>query len=294
MSPPIKLLLSLERRDGLGVTDLGRWDLTLPALFAIQDGLITRWLEGQIPSSAQLSLSVPHVVRQASWDCALFVKANDKRRLELFFRRYSAVDDIGTLILKIEVLQAVTSLRVHAEALLEAVISTSYLREDAKVTSHPLTGQMLKVESGDKLVPFRFGSLTGRWKGVKPDDLADFMRESRLIDARTFVSTILSRTSVDALDLSPLDDALVHLARTGDFSTFRTLVERWNNKQHVLVDFSDPKTIVFPDEAVGYEVAVNWCLQYLQSVYELEEGVREFLARHDSIPLTPPFNSSIL
>lgn len=293
MPPPIKLFLSLERRDRSGVTDLGQWDLTLPALFAIQDGVISTWLAGRIPSSAQLSLSVPHAVRQASWDAALFIKENDKR-LENFLKKCAAVKDIAGLIFKIEVLQAVTSLRVHAEALLEAVNSTSYLSEDAKKATHPLTGQISKADTGAELVPFRFGSLTGRWKGVKPDDLADFMRESRLIDARTFVSTILTRSNVEALDTRPLDDALVHLARTGDFSTFRNLVEGWNSKQHVLVDFSDPQTIVVPDGATGYDVAVDWCRQYLQSVYELEQGVQEFLSSRDSIPLTPPFNSSIL
>jgi hypothetical protein len=286
MPPPIKLLLSLEKRDRSGVSDLGQWDLTLPALFAIQDGVVSTWLTGRVPSSAQLSLSVPHIIRQASWDGALFIKANDKR-LERFLKKCAAVKDIAGLIVKVEVLQAVTSLRVHAEALLEAVASTSKLSSDVNKTTHPLTGQISKVRPGAELVPFRFGSLTGRWKGVKADDLADFTRERRLIDARTFVSTILSRSSVDALDVRPLDDALLQLARTGDFSTFKKLVERWNSMQHVLVDFSDPKTIVVPDGATGYDIAVNWCRQYLLSVYELEQEVQEFLYSQDSIPLTP-------
>jgi hypothetical protein len=293
MSPPIKLLLSLERRDRSGITDLGQWDLTLPALFAIQDGVISTWLSGKIPSSAQLSLSVPHVVRQASWDASLFVKEND-RRLESFLKKCAGVEDIAGLISKIEVLQSVTSLRVHAEALLDAVLSTRYLSEDSAKATHPLTGQILKSDTYSSLVPFRFGFLTGRWNGVKPDDLADFMRETRLIDARTFVSTILTRSHVEALDTRPLDDALVHLARTGDFSTFKTVVEHWNRNQHVLVDFSDPQTIVVPDGATGYDIAVNWCQQYLQSVYELEQGVKEFLSSRDSIPLTPSPNGSIL
>lgn len=293
MSPSIKLLLSLERRDRSGTTDLGQWDLTLPALFAIQDGVISSWLSGSIPSSAQLSLSVPHVVRQASWDAALFIKEHD-RRLETFLRKCAEVKDIAALIFKIEVLKSVTSLRVHAEALLEAVVSTTYLSEGDTKTTHPLTGQILQAEAVTGLVPFRFGSLTGRWKGVKPDDLADFMRESRLIDARKFVSTILTRTNVEMLDVRPLDDALVHLARTGDFSTFKRLVERWNSNQHILMDFSDSKTIVVPDGETGYDIAVNWCRQYLNSVYELEQGVREFLSTDDSMALTPQANGSIL
>lgn len=293
MPPPIKLLLSLERRDRSGVTDLGQWDLTLPALFAIQDGVISTWLSGRIPSSAQLSLSVPHVVRLASWDAALFIKENDKR-LESFLKKCAGAKDIAGLIFKVEVLQAVTSLRVHAEALLEAVVSTRYLSDDAQKVTHPLTGQISTAGIDAELVPFRFGALTGRWNGVKPDDLADFMRESRMIDARTFVSTILTRSNVEALDIRPLDDALAHLARTGDFSTFRNLVEQWNSKQHVLMDFSDPQTIVVPDGETGYDKAVNWCRRYLQSIYELERGVQEFLSSQNSIPLTPPFNSSIL
>ena len=293
MSPPIKLLLSLERRDRSGIANLGQWDLTLPALFAIQDGVISSWLSGKIPSSAQLSLSVPHVVRQASWDSALFIKENDKR-LEVFLRKCADIKDISALIFRIEVLKSVTSLRVHAEALLEAVISTTYLSEGETKATHPLTGQILQSDPGSGLVPFRFGSLTGRWKGVNADDLADFMRESRLIDARKFVSTVLTQTNAEALDVRPLDDALVHLARTGDYSTFKNLVERWNRNQNVLVDFNDSQTIVVPDGATGYDIAVNWCRKYLQSVYELEHGVREFLASDDATALTQQSNGSIL
>jgi hypothetical protein len=240
-----------------------------------------------------LSLSVPHVVRQAAWDAALYIKGGD-RRLEGFLKRCEEIKDISSLIFKIEVLQAVTSLRVHAEALLEAVISTNYLNNAAEKTTHPLTGRVSADSWGLELVPFRFGSLTGRWNGVKPDDLADFMRESRFIDARTFISTILAPSSVDTLDVRPLDDAILHLARTGDLLTFKNLVERWNSNQHVLVDFSDPKTIVVPDGTCGYDIAVDWCRQYLKSVYELEQGVQEFLATQYSIPLTPSSNSSIL
>lgn len=286
MPTPIKLLLSLERRDYTGIEDLGQWDLTLPALYALHEGAISSWLDGRIPSSAQLSLSVPHAIRHASWQNALFIKQHDKR-LDAFLKKCASVDDIAGLIHKVEVLQAVTSLRVHAEALLEAVVSTQYLSDNAAKSTHPLTGEILDNSCSEELVPFGFGSLTGRWKGVKPDDLADFMRESRLIDARTFISTVLSPTSMNSLDIRPLNDALAHLARTGDFGTFENLVERWNNKQQVLVDFSDPNTIVVTDEMTGFDIAVNWCREYLNSVFELEEGVREILTKQSSIPLTP-------
>jgi hypothetical protein len=286
MFTPIKLLLFLERRDHTGVGDLGQWDLTLPALYAINEGVISNWLDGKIPSSSQLSLSVPHAIRQASWDNALFVKQNDKR-LEVFLKKCASINNIADLIQKIEVLQAVTSLRVHAEALFEAVVSTTHLSNNVEKSTHPLTGEILQSAGSEELVPFRFGSLTGRWRGVKADDLADFMRESRLIDARTFISTILKPSNIDMLDVNPLDDALVHLARTGDFATFRQVVERWNDRQHVLVDFSDPSTIVVPDAVSGYDVAVDWCRKYLKSVFELEQGVQEILAEQSPFPLTP-------
>lgn len=272
------LALSLENRDGESVVDLGKWDVTLAVLDAIQHGQIGQWSKGPIPASVALCLDVSHQVRLAAWNNSLYIRSG-YHRLADFVSRVSAHPNIDSLIAQIDTIKSARAIRLHAERLLMLVEHSRTSNHAKTGYAHPLTGKV-DNDPPDRLVPFRFASMKGRWKGVKSKELIEFTKVRQGVDARAFLDTVLFTENLDAVDVGYLDQAVLRLAKTGDFSNFNKMIEDWNARQKIDVQFANLEVVVTAPNLGGYETAHGWCEEYLRSAIQLEEGLKELYSEN--------------
>ncbi len=271
-----RLVLTLERRDNAGVASLGIWDLTIPALFSIEEGSISRWMDGRIPSSAHLSLSVPHSIRRASWDEVLHY--NDPPLLVAQFiehtKRFPSIED---LIRRTEILMSAQRIRVIAETLLDQVQRAKPVAPFGSSVAHPLTGELMSRHQTEGSVPFHFATMKRHWKGVDPKELYDFTMEFGKPDADAFLSAIFSGVKDRFSDTERLNEAILTLARTRDVKLFKEIVKKWNDEQYLVLDFGDHSRLITNDGINGHQAALEWCHDFVRSALQLEDEVKDFL-----------------
>lgn len=271
-----RLVLHLERRDESGTYPLGFWDLTIPALHSIEDGTISDWLAGRVPSSWQLSLSVPHEVRRASWDNCLFY-IDPPVLVQRYIDHTKKFPSIDELIRRVEVLISAQRIRAYAEALHEQVRHASPEAPDHRDVTHPITGELIVSNGDGDIAPFHFATMQRRWKGVDPKELFDFTRAFGKPDADAFLSTMLSGAKEKLTNIEQLNDAILTLAHTKDVDHFKEIVQKWNGEQRLILDFGDHSRLITPDGFDGHRAALQWCKDFVRSALQLEDSVKDFL-----------------
>lgn len=271
-----RLVMNLESRCDGEVTSLGVWDLTVPALFSIEDGTIALWLEGRIPASAQLSLSVPHLVRRAAWDNSLFYREPPQHvhRFIDYTKSFASIDD---LIQRTETLISAQRIRVYAENLLEQVRGSRPVAPDRSNVFHPLTGEIIPSSDYLDAVPFKFATMKRHWKGVDAKELYDFTLAFGKPDANAFLAAMFSGSKDRFNDVGKLDDAILTLARTRDVELFKDIVLKWNHDQRLILNFGDHSRLVTEDGIDGYRAALEWCDDFVRLALQLEDSVKDFL-----------------
>jgi hypothetical protein len=276
MSHPRRLALNLEHRDGVTLNSLGMWDLTIPALFSIEDGTIQGWMSGAIPSSAQLSLSVPHAIRRASWDHQLFY-CDPPSAIENFVeytKKFSSIDD---LIRRTEILTSTKRIRSVAETLLEHVRNAKPALPDTDEITHPLTGELMASSEIKDAAPFHFATMKRHWKGVDAKELYDFTMAYGKPDADAFLSAMFSGPQDRFTGIDTLNDAILTLAKTRDIGLFKEIIKKWNQEQNLVLDFGDYSRLITEDGFNGHKAALEWCSDFVRSALQLEDEVKEFL-----------------
>jgi hypothetical protein len=271
-----RLVLNLERRDDAALVPFGMWDLTIPALFSIEDGSIKHWLAAGIPSSAQLSLSVPHAIRRASWDRCLYY-CDPPSVIESFIeytKRFASIED---LIHRTEILTSTQRIRSVAEMLFEQVKCAKSVATEAEEVTHPLTGEVLERELKEDCVPFHFATMRRYWKGVDAKEFYDFTMAFGKPDADAFLSAMFSGTQDRFTGIERLNDAILTLAKTRDIALFKEIINKWNEEQNLILDFGDYSRLVTDDGFNGHKAALEWCSDFVRSALQLEDEVKDFL-----------------
>jgi hypothetical protein len=271
-----RLVLNLERRDDVASAAFGMWDLTIPALFSIEDGSIKHWMASCIPSSAQLSISVPHAIRRASWDRRLYY-CDPPSVIESFIeytKRFASIED---LIRRTEILTSTQRIRSVAEMLFEQVKCARPVATEAEEVTHPLTGEVLERALKEDSVPFHFATMRRHWKGVDAKEFYDFTMAFGKPDADAFLSAMFSGTQARFTGIERLNDAILTLAKTRDIALFKEIINKWNEEQNLILDFGDYSRLVTEDGFNGHQAALEWCSDFVRSALQLEDEVKDFL-----------------
>lgn len=276
-----RLVMNLECRHPESMARLGAWDLTVPALCSIEDGSIRYWLDGKIPSSAHLSLSVSHPVRRAAWDDALYY-TEPPQTVQSFIdytKRFPSIED---LIQRTETVISAQRIRAHAETLSRQVKASRPVAPGNAATTHPLTGEFLSPGTGSDEVPFRFATMYRHWTGVDAKELYDFTIAFGKPDANVFLKEMFAGADPGFNDVAKLDEAILTLARTRDVALFKEIVDTWNSEQALMLNFGDQGRLVTDEGIDGYKAAVEWCDDFVRSAMQLEDAVKDFLFRRDA------------
>ncbi|NTF17585.1 hypothetical protein G6L37_04180 [Agrobacterium rubi] len=273
MSIPPRLVINICDRVPKGFIAFGLYDMTMPAAFAIRDGVFDSWSTGYIPPTGRVCMHIAHEARLAAWKGSLY--SYDLQHMCAPFA--SSVERFGgaeRLIDYLEARYAARSIRRHAESLMTDIEKAEFVSSGRlDWLAHPLTGEVSKAGQAEADgIPFAFAGMEAVWKGVDPRDLYEFALDRQGVpDAMEFLAASFSRPDEAVVDIEGLDDAVHGLRHSRDTRLFRKWINEWNAKQDVRMKFRDER------KAVGFDIskddAVAWCRHYLASAVDLERSV---------------------
>lgn len=275
MNTPPRLVINICDRVPNGFIGFGLYDMTMPAAFAIRDGVFDTWGTGYIPPTARVCMHISHDARLAAWRGSLY-SYDLQHMCQPFAASTERFGGAWRLIEYLDARYAARSIRRHAESLMSDLERAEFVPSGRlDLLAHPLTGEVSasdKAPPGD--VPFAFAAIEAVWKGVDPRDLYEFaLDRGGIPDAMEFLAASFTRPDDAVADIEGLDDAVHALRHSRDTRLFRKWIAEWNAKQDVRIRLRDERT------AVGFDItrdeALEWCRLYLSSALDLEQSIDE-------------------